>query len=363
MKLPNLLAIFFIISLPLFSQNADTAKHYYIGLQAHYGFIIPHSPAIEPVSHTNPYGFEISFDKLNTSFESWSVFHLYNNSGIQAGYFNFQNPNIVGSAYNLTVFTEPVIYGGRRFLFSLKAGGGLSYQTKVYEPETNPLNKFFSMHFAFPLYLVARVKYRISEKTFVTLSGSYNHISNGSMRVPNYGINYPTVSLGLESFRKKFPELEKKFIVDRHIKKSGHYFLIQVLAGYKEAFAKPTFAFGLNTRFVKQLRPKYCLNAGAELIMDGGIKEIIRIKELDVDYKRFAITAGQDFLLGRVVFTQYLGIYLYDPYRGRNPVYQKYELTYAFLPDLFMGFYLKAHTSNAELFGICLNYRLLKKVN
>jgi len=363
MRSLTLFIFVFLFSLSLFSQKSDSVNHRYIGFQAHYGFIIPHSSAIETVSHTKPYGFEISYNKLNTTFESWNVFHLYNNSGIQAGYFNFQNPKIVGSAYTLTVFTEPIIRTGDRFLFSLKAGGGISYQTKIFDQETNPLNKFFGMRIGFPLYLTSRLKYRIGQKTYITLSGSYNHISNGSIKVPNYGINYPTVSIGLEYFQNGIPRLNNVYVADHHIKTNGHYFQLEVLTGYKEVYAMPCFAFGVDARYVKLIRPKYALNAGVELIMDGGIKEIIKIKNLDLDYKRFAITLGQDFLLGKVTFTQYFGIYLYSPYKARNPVYQKYELSYAVLPDFLFGFYLKAHTSNAELFGICINYRLLRKLS
>ena len=42
--------------------QAETESHLYTGFQANYGFIIPHSTLIEPISHTNPYGFETIFD-------------------------------------------------------------------------------------------------------------------------------------------------------------------------------------------------------------------------------------------------------------------------------------------------------------
>jgi hypothetical protein len=85
---------------------------------------------------------------------------------------------------------------------------------------------------------------------------------------------------------------------------------------------------------------------------------MIEIGDKNLDYKRLAVTAGQDFTLGRVVFTQYLGFYIYSPYKAKNPVYQKYEISASVAPSLYAGFYLKAHTSDAELFGFMLNYRL-----
>ena len=351
--------LFLSYSLP--AQKADSSVYSFWGFQAHYGFIIPHSIAIEPVSHTNPIGFEISINKLKTSFRSWKIFDHYNISGIQAGYFNFQNPEIVGSTFTLTLFTEPIINYGDRYIFSLKAGIGISYQTKIYDPETNELNQFFSTGIAFPLYIRARFKYMICEKTFLTLSGSYNHISNGAIKTPNYGINFPTVSLGIEYFQKPIPKLGRVYIDERNKKLSDQYFIIQVLSGYKEVYGEPVYAFGLHTRYTRQIRTRYALNAGAEIILDGGEKRLIEIRDPGHDYKRIALTAGQDFIFGKVIFTQYFGFYVYSPYKAENLVYQKYELTYKFNPKVSAGIFLQAYTSHAVLTGLCINYIFRKK--
>jgi hypothetical protein len=241
-------------------------------------------------------------------------------------------------------------------MFSVKGGAGFSYHTKIYHDPDNQLNKFFSTRLSFPLYLSARIKYRLNSNLFLTLSGNYNHISNGAMRIPNYGMNFPTVSAGLEYFNKKIPELNDHFSPLRNKKESGRYLVIQALTGYKVVYGVDTWTFGLSTRYTWQIRTRYALNAGAEFIDDKGVKKMIEISEVEVDNKRFAITGGQDFLLGRAVFTQYLGIYVYSPYKAKHPVYQKYELSYKILPDIMLGVYLKAHTSDAELFGFSMNY-------
>ena len=41
-------------------------------------------------------------------------------------------------------------------------------------------------------------------------------------------------------------------------------------------------------------------------------------------------------MLGKVIFTQYFGFYLYSPYKARNPLYQKYELAYKIFKKLFV---------------------------
>ncbi|NSW94798.1 MAG: hypothetical protein HPY62_08860, partial [Bacteroidales bacterium] len=112
------------------------------------------------------------------------------------------------------------------------------------------------------------------------------------------------------------------------------------------------------SRLSKQVKSWYALNAGAEAIFDGYIKETIKREQKDTDYRRFALTAGQDLLFGKVIFTQYLGVYLYSPYKARNAVYQKYELAYRLSPRLYSGVYLKAHLHVAELMGVNCSYVL-----
>lgn len=66
--------------------------------EGHYGFIIPHAMEIEPVSNTNPAGFQVAYHRLNTSFDSWSIFNTFWSSGIKAAVFIYDNPRILGNA-------------------------------------------------------------------------------------------------------------------------------------------------------------------------------------------------------------------------------------------------------------------------
>jgi hypothetical protein len=350
--------IYIFLSACFITGNAQPENSFFFpGAQVHYGFIIPHTAAVEPVSHSNPAGFELDFNWLNTSYESWKVFRRYNISGIQAAYINFRNPE-VGSAYMLSTYTEPILRSGERFIFSVKAGGGISWQTKIFDYTDDTISKFFSTRISFPLYISARLRYRLTSGTMLTLSGCYNHISNGAIRNPNYGINFPTVSLGLEYFPGKFPAPDHSFKSDGDTRSSHQYILFQGITGFKSLYGESFLSVGFSARYTRHLRTWYALNGGAELIMDKGVRKMIEVDDRKDDYKRFAITAGQDFYLGRIVFSQYLGIYLYSPYKAKDPVYQKYELAYRILPDFLLGAYLKAHTSDAELFGFSANYIL-----
>jgi hypothetical protein len=363
---PALFILLFLIP-PVCFAVTDTLPYFHTGIQVHYGFILPHSTAIETVSHTKPFGFEISRNKLNTSFKSWKVFNAFWISGVQVRYFNFQDPKVLGGEFDVTLFAEPILSYGEKYLLSVRGGAGLSYHTKIYDPVDNPSNQFFCTRISFPLYLNVRYKYRISDNIYLSLSGCYNHISNGGFKQPNYGMNFPTLALGLEYFDRPIPVLKNTFSSDQKVTKPGIFLILQALSGYKVIDKtdiypeKATFAYGFHARAAKQIKTYYSLNVGAEIIFDGYIKETVRRENSNVDFKRFALTAGQDFILGKVIFTQYLGFYIYSPYKAKNTVYQKYELAYIIHKNIMAGVYLKAHTSDAELMGFSLNCLLFKK--
>jgi len=365
----SLYILFFIINaFPVFSVQTDTTSHFYTGFQAHYGFIIPHSQSIKDISHTNPYGFEFNLNKLHTSFQKWQVFNAYWVSGIEARYFNYQNPEILGGVFDMCIFAEPVVNHWKRLLFTVRGGAGFSYHTKVYDEVENPLNFFFSSRISFPLFVDARFKYMLGNSALLTLSGCYNHISNGGIKLPNKGMNFPTLALGMEIHPTPFPVLHHEFYSDTRAGKPGSYLLFQFLTSVKVLNAtgdlpeKTTFIYGFHSRYCKPLSAFYALNAGAEIIFDGYIKETLVREQRDVDYKRFALTFGQDFMLGTMIFTQYLGAYVYSPYKARNSIYQKYELAYKFHSGIMVGVYLKSHLQVAELMGIHINYYLKNRL-
>ncbi|NRA92289.1 MAG: acyloxyacyl hydrolase, partial [Psychroserpens sp.] len=62
--------------------------------------------------------------------------------------------------------------------------------------------------------------------------------------------------------------------------------------------------------------------------------------------------------LGRVTFSQQIGVYYYNDYRITDDIYQRYGLNYNFSRHIFAGFNLKAHRHVADFFDFRIGYRL-----
>jgi hypothetical protein len=79
----------------------------------------------------------------------------------------------------------------------------------------------------------------------------------------------------------------------------------------------------------------------------------MRRKGKSTDHHNGAILLGHELIIGKIIFAQMLGIYLYKPYIGNDdPIYQRYRLRYQYTDHLFAGMTLKAHRHVAHIFDV-----------
>ncbi|MDN5203603.1 acyloxyacyl hydrolase [Fulvivirgaceae bacterium BMA10] len=353
------LGIFFLIikdptwaqvqeDIPLGTRSAATI----FGLKYHYGSILPHSDDIRDISDSNPWGFELSFSRLNASRKAWQKCNCYHRWGATLSYINFENPQVIGKAYTLVFFFEPILASGKRIELTGKAGMGLAYLTKIFDAEKNPMNLFLSTRLSFPLLLSLNLNYHINSNWNLVLSGYYNHISNGGIKQPNKGINFPTLALGIEHIFNPIvlPEKVKvsnpeKYSLQKYFGLFGTTRSTNDSTKIKQG-RKPLI--GVQMGVLKRLGKIYGINAGLEASYDGSFHE--EAKRTNGDYESFVLSLmlGNNLIFGQFHFSQQFGIYFDPPTPTSKPVFQRYSLDYFILPKLKTGFSLKAHGHVAE---------------
>ncbi|WP_207226887.1 acyloxyacyl hydrolase [Cecembia calidifontis] len=320
-----------------------------LSLESSYGFIIPHSQALKPLSQSNPLGFSLHYQKLNQSQKSWDACNCFHYLGLQFSYHDFGNPPVLGHALSLTGTFEPILWKNERWTFSLLSGLGFSYLSKVYDEDNNPDNIFFSAPVSFLLFLSPKWEYIISDKIALNLSFAYNHISNGGQSQPNKGMNYPMLGLGLVHFMKNypFPFYEKKMIP-----KSSNFYL----------------ETGLSTREGEEGRiPNLSLVMAFKKPISGingigGGLEINKDYSLEVENKRWealmpAPFISHHFLFGKFDFSQRMAFYTNKPNNYHDfRFYQRYVLNYFLFQNFSIGIGLKAHGHVAEHLDLRLGW-------
>lgn len=333
-----------------------------LGVRTHYGFIIPHSVYIEDVSYSRPRGIGFDVSRLYTSEEAWLKAGCYSSLGIALNFYDFHNPSILGQSLTASFYAEPVWYYSPRFSVHSRAGIGLAYLSKVYDRQNNPENKFFSTKISFKVLLSLSMKYRITNHLEFELSGFYNHISNGGMKMPNKGMNFPTVSAGVNYCFSPVELKDRSYLKTRYkINEEWSKYLL-FSTSVKNINARDSFpeklchiygiGFGINypTSF------RSSLHCGIEYTYDGYVKEKIVRNELKGNHHRVAVLFGNEFLFGRFSFTQKLGVSVYAP-KEQKPIYQRYGLWYKINGHLIVGSTLKARLQVADIFDFRIGIR------
>ncbi|MCK4345308.1 MAG: acyloxyacyl hydrolase [Bacteroidales bacterium] len=346
-----------------YSQNESQEKStFIIGIRSHYGFIIPHSKSVTEISGTNPACFEIDFNWHLKSRNVWQYCYCYPRTGFSVFYVNYMNPDVLGSSVSIIPFIEPFINTHRKISWSVRFGIGPAYMTTVYDEETNPANKFYSTHLSYIALLNFGMNYRMNERLNFRLAGNWNHISNGGLKSPNAGINFPTVNVGMDySFTPALFEERYKdpsIVVNPQKNRYDFIFLGTAKKITRERDRSPVFGVSVNySRVVGRIS---AISFGAEWISDHSKKDIIRRDIITndngeyLDYHRCAFLVGHELLLGRFIFYQQLGIYFYAPYKAMDPVYQRYGLSYILSKHLYIGINIKAHRHVADFMDLRL---------
>ncbi|MBW7467355.1 acyloxyacyl hydrolase [Pontibacter aydingkolensis] len=331
-----------------------------LGLHGHYGFIIPHSQDIRDVADSNPWGISTELSIHFTDSASWQYLQAYPRLGATFAFYNFDKPDVLGNAYALILYVEPFLSAHKDFSLSFRLGAGIAYMNEVYHPTINPDNLFYSTKISFPLVANLMANYRLNDYLLLRAGATYKHISNGGIRQPNKGINFPSASLGIDYALRTAHFPQRQPLESITGKKERHY-LVAILGTMKDRKDIPTDKLplvGVTAYASQKLGRLSALTAGAEWVADYTLKEDLKDRGRHEDFQRGALLAGHELYIGRFRFSQQLGVYVYAPAKARDPVYQRYGLEYHTAKKVYWGINLKAHRHVADFLDVRVGLRL-----
>lgn len=352
------------------AQTADTTSLFSIGLRAHRSFIIQHSGKLsDAVTASNPWIVETDFNWHLRNPNTVEYCNCYPRAGLSLHYTNFDMPEILGSALSVYAFIEPYILAQKRLNYSIRFGLGPSFLTTLYDEESNPDNLYFSAPVSFLVLLNFNVNYRLTTRLNLHATASYNHISNGGYSEPNLGMNFPSLSIGADysfsdiSFQP--PATAAYDPARAGVQKKNRVSMVTGLSAKPTTSGLtekryPVYVVGVNySRTVARI---VALNAGAEWVSDRSLYHSLRERNItDQDggysgHNRLGMLVGVDWLFGRFVFYQHLGVYVYSPVKAESKIYQRYGLSLYLSKNLFAGINIKAHGQDADFMDVRVGY-------
>lgn len=345
-----------------FSQ-ADTTyvstKPTFIGINLDYGFLIKHTPSLKAIDDAYPSAITIDWSRLLLTQNAWDFCNCFPKVGIDLAYWNWDNPDVLGSGILAMGYLEPYFRTQKRINLFVRMGLGGAYLTQPYDEQNNPLNESYSTNLSFALMVGFGLNYRLTESWNIRLAAKYNHTSNGGVSTPNKGLNFPSLSMGVSKSLEPvvFPNLAR--IGKRQPPEKNKRFTIAHFSGWSNAAVGDKdkfYVFGFMGKYSRWIGGRSALTGGTELIFDYSRREQISLDDADANFFQAAALVGHEFWLGRVTFSQEIGVYYYNDYRINDDIYQRYGLTYNFNKHVFAGFNLKAHRHVADFIDLRLGY-------
>ncbi|MEM7036137.1 MAG: acyloxyacyl hydrolase, partial [Bacteroidota bacterium] len=318
-----------------------------------------HSRSLRPIKDSYPWGAELDFGWQYVNEKAWNFCNCYPRVGTALTFWNWDNRRMLGYGTTAVLYVEPVFLTRHRVNLSIRMGGGLSYLTRPHDEITNPDNLSYSTYFNFPLMVNVGINYRLNSHWNVRLAAAYNHVSNGGVHLPNKGINYPTMSLGADYAFQEIDFKERAKNRDKSPPEKRFRVYTHLMYSFSNADAGDTKQYGIfggGANAVYYLGRWSGLSAGAEWVVDGSRRVRIERQNLDLDHQRGSVLFGHQFLLGRVVFSQQLGVYLYDQFKVNDPVYQRYGLYIKITDNIYTGINLKSHRHVADFLDLRLGW-------
>ncbi len=339
------------------AQN-DTINPAYFAVKPQYGFILPHSKTIRDLTHTNPYGIEGEYGWYLTQKEDWLRCNCYSRAGVSFLYIDYANPSVLGQSMNLILYAEPLLTYKSSWMASVRMAAGLSYITKVYDEQKNPENFFFSSHLSYLVHLDLNLTKFITDDSFLFLFAKYNHISNGGVKKPNKGMNFPMFGLGMgyNLNSLNFPE-KKKIPLEKPVPvvPVGGTFMTGRTIHTKDT-DEYKLAVGLFAKGRRKISRLNAVTFGVEGVYDRSLYSLDEARSNLLSNSYYSLLAGHAFVFGKFVFSQEWGLYLYAPFYERHNFFQRYSLTYNIWNHFRAGVTLKAHAEVAENFNVLITY-------
>lgn len=329
-----------------------------------HGFIFAHSEAVQNTSGANPTGIEISLAWQRNDSATWALCNCYPRKGLLISYYDYDT-RILGKGITAAYFLEPTYRISKNILFSFIGSAGLSWLTNPFDSTSNPTNQSYSQNLNGYLRVGVGLWFQLNEQWWLNSSINYHHESNGGMKRPNKGINWPTAGIAL-SYQKQSRTFytgnrtNEKFWKHHSLRWDAGIFGVPRRATDDDGNRIHKLLVGANFQVAKQVGRINVLTLGTEIYHDEELRLRLNRDSINASAIKAGILLGHEFLLGKFLFSQRLGYSILDQTPYYDKLYHRWGLQYRINQNIGVGFNLQAHRQVADYVDLRITYSIEK---
>ncbi|MEJ5267087.1 MAG: acyloxyacyl hydrolase [Bacteroidales bacterium] len=364
--------IFSVIFL-LFSVLSFAQERLFIELKPFAGRVAPHRIGMESLAKGHSFGTELNFLRQNFSENVFSKKYNFPKTGFGLSFQSLGNPEDLGNVYAAYLLTEYDI----NKIFGIKVYSGLAFLTKKYDKIENPQNIAIGTNLNYYFNLGICFKQHIGND-IIALAPGLIHFSNGSIRMPNLGLNQVYLSLSYQ-FNVAERNKIKKVYLPENVSKS-EFWVMATAINSDEYTIRPesrgggflcstvaigyNYAYSFTGKFGCSVDAFY--NSNFQYYWDTNWDVLTLFYPDFKDVVRYGMSFGHQFVYSRFEMLTYAGFYLYNNRIKSNEfAYTRVGVRYYLTDFLFLNLTLKAFGFKAEYIesGIGFSYRKKQKEN
>lgn len=368
-RITTLLILAFSFSwLDLSAQTSQKdSTRYALEAKYHYGIVIPHHTNMTYIINDYAQGVEFSFIRRRFQSGVWERNFNGPETGLGFWYSSFGRKEIYGEGMALFSFINFRLFDWGPLSAKYSIAPGIGYANKPFKVGENTYNTVFGSHVNAYLGLGLMVHYQVAKGLRASSSFSIKHMSNGSSRKPNNGINTATLTVGLIydlDPHSLEPEIEKQ----KTSPSSARELLGTISATRNQPAAyNPTryWSGSLTLTHLWYRKRTKAYGAGLDLIHFGGAPYALKnFEEIDpfsrygfADYFYAGLFGTMESHLGTTALYMSAGAYIYQKTKPRQPFYARLGIRQKIAGNLLAHVGIKANFFTAEFVEFGIGYR------
>jgi hypothetical protein len=331
-------------------------------LNGHHGFFIANQPKSQYLRSSHADFGELVLTAQTTGNKQWQVENYYPRIGIAILYGSPGSDQYLGKLTAIYPFVNFPLIRSHSFYTGFRLGLGAGWIQKPYDKYTNYKNLMISTHINACISMMMQSELFLCDRISVQAAISFTHLSNGSVKVPNLGLNMPAVSAGLRYLFNPSPALVNKTKISFK-KKWNHY--VYALAAAKQTYPLESSTYMvaiLNMESLRAFSRTGRFGAGVYIAYDKSLSK----EQKDAPTYAFdkslpqvqaSIYGCYEHVIGKLSIPLQAGVYVYNQYQI-NPLYQTIGVRYRFTPKMNVVLQLKTHFGKADYIQWGLGYKL-----
>lgn len=354
-------AIVFIFFSIVFQGYSQWTKPGFEGSFGH-GFLWPHRKSMLHLPKESAKYLEIRVHRMGDGSKDWNWIYPDAEVGVSVKAFNLANQDLLGYGIGAAFYFSAPVIKKPRFQWNLEFGAGPGIVTKPFDPIDNYKNIAIGSYGNAFIVLGQRFDFELNDRWYSTLNLSFNHFSNAAFALPNLGLNYPMISLGV-GYRVPAAAESQDSEPDT-TQTANHFWTVGFSGGlrqYPQPYESRFPAYVGSGSFHYRLGKKASVSLGGDVMQNTALwnyrSELGEEVSLAAN-TQFGARIGYNLHIGDFMTFLQMGAYVIDGYKGDGSIYNRVGCQYFISENLGVNLSLKTHLFKADYAEIGIVFRI-----